>query len=198
MKGMTFVRLAALSAVVFAGAGIAEAEDISGTIDVTKTIVEDSQLVGDVTCTMKDSPCIAFGASDITQWLNGFTITGPGQPDNPPNPADPTEFCNPTSGPPVADGIAIVNQTEARILGPGTVQKFRRHGIFIVGTIGVSTEARVKDITSHHCFSGILTAAMSDSVIEGLVSVRNANNSGGEPPAAATAWSTAITTGQQP
>ena len=36
--------------------GKAQAEDISGTITVTKTIFEDSRLVGDVTCTMTDSP----------------------------------------------------------------------------------------------------------------------------------------------
>lgn len=161
------------------GAGIAEADDLSGTISVTKTIFEDSQLVGDVTCTMTDSPCIDFGASHIKLWLNGFTITGPASPDTTPDPANPAAFCNANSGPPTADGIRIQNQTHARILGPGMVQKFRRHGIFIVGTIGVRTRAVVKDIVSHHnCFSGILTSAMSDSVIEGIVSVRNANNSG--------------------
>jgi parallel beta-helix repeat protein len=62
------------------------------------------------------------------------------------------------------------------------VQRFRRHGILIVGTIGISTNATVRHVTSHHnCFSGILTSGMSDSVIEDNVSVRNAANSGTAP-----------------
>lgn len=159
--------------------GTARAEDISGTIVVTKVIFEDSQLVGDVTCTITDSPCIDLGASNIKLRLNGFTMTGPASPDSPPNAA---EFCNTTSGAPGADGIRILNQINAEILGPGIVQKFRRHGILIVGTIGVSTRAKVKQITSdHNCFSGLLTNGMSESVIEEVVSVRNANNSGAAP-----------------
>jgi parallel beta-helix repeat protein len=176
MRSVRFTWLAIL--VLFAGAGIARAEDIHGTISFTKTIFEDSQLIGDVTCTMTDGPCIGFGAPDIKLRLNGFTITGPASPDTPPDPANPAAFCNATNGAPGADGIHIVNQTNAQILGPGMVQKFRRHGILIVGTIGISTKARVKHVTSHHnCFSGLLTNGMSDSVIEGIVSVSNANNS---------------------
>jgi parallel beta-helix repeat protein len=62
------------------------------------------------------------------------------------------------------------------------VQKFKRHGILILGAPGVSTNVTVKHITSHHnCFSGLLTNGMTDSVIDGIVSVRNAANSGGAP-----------------
>ena len=62
------------------------------------------------------------------------------------------------------------------------VQKFRRHGILIFGAAGVSTSVTIKHITSHHnCFSGLLTNGMTDSVIEGIVSVRNAANSGAPP-----------------
>jgi len=179
MRRVISTWLAVSSLVLFAGAGIAEAEDISGTITFTKTIYEDSRLVGDVTCTMTDGPCIDFGAPHITLRLNGFTITGPGQPDDLPDPADPSAVCNASSASPPADGIRIMNQIDARILGPGMVQKFRRHGILIVGTVGVSTEAKVKLVTSHHnCFSGLFANGMSDSVIEHIVSVRNANNSG--------------------
>jgi hypothetical protein len=197
MKNLrTYLRLAVL-ACGFHGAD-ASAEDISGTITFTKTIFEDSQLVGDVTCTMTDSPCIDFGASHIKLWLNGFTITGPRSPDTPPDPTNPALSCNATSGSPVADGIRIMNQTDAHILGPGMVQRFRRHGILIVGTIGVPTKATVKHIVSHHnCFSGLVTNGMSDSDIEEVVSVRNANNSGAaraRPPVAAIASSTATTT----
>jgi len=54
--------------------------------------------------------------------------------------------------------------------------------MFIVGAAGVSTHATVKDVTSHHnCYSGVLTNGMTDSVIEGIVSVRNAANSGMPP-----------------
>jgi Right handed beta helix region len=178
MRSVTFTWLAVFhSLVLFAGAGIADAEDISGAITFTKVIFEDSRLVGDVTCTMTDSPCIDFGAPHIKLRLNGFTMTGPADPDNP-SPG----FCNATSGNPPADGIRILNQTHAQVLGPGMVQKFRRHGILIVGTIGVSTKAKIRYIISHHnCFSGILANAMSDSRLEENVSVRNAVNSGAIP-----------------
>jgi hypothetical protein len=54
----------------------AGAENISGTITTTKFLTEDSQLVGNVTCTMTTEPCIDLAASNITLRLNGFTITG--------------------------------------------------------------------------------------------------------------------------
>jgi len=158
----------------------ARGEDISGTIAVTKVLVEDSQLVGNVTCTMTTAPCIQFGAPNITLRLRGFTLTGPANPDD-------TTTCQPNSGPPVADGISngtspANSQPGVRIIGPGMVQKFRRHGILILGAAGVATNVTVKDITSHHnCFSGLLTNGMTNSVIEGIVSVRNAANSGGAP-----------------
>jgi hypothetical protein len=156
---MTLAWLTATSVIFFGGAGTAKAEDISGTITSTKTIFEDSQLVGDVICTMTDSPCIDFGASHIRLSMNGFTMTGPADPDNPA-----AGFCNATSGNPQADGIRISDVaqghalTHAQVLGPGMVRKFRRHGLLIVGTIGVSTNAKVKYVTSsHNCFSGLLT-----------------------------------------
>jgi len=160
---------------LFVPADLLHAEDISGPIIVTKTIFENSQLVGDVTCAVTATPCIEFGASDITLRLNGFTMTGPAEPDNPAN------SC-PTAQPPNADGIRIMNQTHARILGPGMVERFRRHGILIVGPTGVSTNATVRYVTSHqNCFSGLLINGVSDSVIEDNVSIRNASNSAGSP-----------------
>ncbi len=153
------------------------AEDISGVISVTKVIVEDSRLVGDVTCTMTTTPCIQLAAPNIALRLNGFTITGPANPDD-------TTTCNPISSGPASDGIsngtsAANSQPGVSIIGPGIVQKFRRHGILIVGAPGVSTNVTVKHVTSHHnCFSGLLTNGMTDSVMDGIVSVRNAANSG--------------------
>lgn len=175
MRRFALVWLAVFSLSLFVGSGTAEAtENISGTITTTKVITQNTRLVGDVTCTMTDGPCIDFGASGIKLRLNGFTMTGPATPD--------ALVCNATSALPGADGIRIQNQTRDQILGPGMVQKFRRHGVFIVDTTGVATRARVSGITSHHnCFSGILVVGISDSVIEGNVSVRNSINSGPSP-----------------
>src|SRR5215510_8962524 len=86
--------------IVFAGAG--HAEDISGTIATTRTILNDSQLIGNVACTMTDGPCILFGAPGIKLSLNGFTITGPANPDD-------SNTCQATSGNPPADGISNAN-----------------------------------------------------------------------------------------
>jgi parallel beta-helix repeat protein len=172
--------LAFLPLVFPAYAAPAAAESISGTLAATKVIVEDSQLVGDVTCTMTTTPCIQFGAPEITLRLNGFRITGPANPDD-------TTTCNPTSGLPTSDGVSngtspANSQPGAQIIGPGMVQKFKRHGILIVGAAGVSTHVTVKNVTSHHnCYSGVLTNLMTDSTIEGNVSVRNAANSGPAP-----------------
>jgi parallel beta-helix repeat protein len=177
------VVVAVLVLSVFVSGSIADAdvEDVSGTLASTRTISGNARLVGDVTCTMTDSPCIDFGASHIKLRLNGFTITGPAAPDST-DPANPAAFCNANPGSPAADGIRIGNQTHTQILGPGVVQKFRRHGVFVVGTIGVSTKVRIARITSHHnCFSGILMSGVSDSLIEGNASVRNGINSGPAP-----------------
>lgn len=51
-----------------------------------KTILEDGKLVGDVTCAVTATPCIAFGAPELTLRLHGFNITGPGEPDDPASP----------------------------------------------------------------------------------------------------------------
>ena len=178
MTCVRFARLAFVAMLLGTYAAPAAAEDLGGIIAVTKIIVEDSRLVGDVTCNMTTTPCIQFGAPNIALRLNGFTITGPANPDD-------TTTCNPTSGAPTSDGIsngtsAANSQPGVQIIGPGMVQKFRRHGILIVGAAGVSTNVTVKHVTSHHnCFSGLLTNGMTDSVMEGIVSVRNAVNSGG-------------------
>jgi parallel beta-helix repeat protein len=184
MRRMSLTWLAVLGLSISIGSGQAEAdiEDLSGTITTTRVITETTRLSGDVTCAVIAGPCIDFGASNIKLWLNGFTITGPGSPDTTPDPGNPAAYCNATSGLPAADGIRISNQTHDQVLGPGMVQEFRRHGILIVGTPGIPTKATVKGVTSHHnCFSGLLVNMMSESDIEGIVSVRNANNSTAAP-----------------
>ena len=180
MRSVRFSRLAFVVLFLAGSATVAAAEDISGTINVTRIILEDSRLVGNVTCTMTTTPCIQFGAPNIALRLNGFTMTGPANPDD-------STTCQATSGPPISDGIAngtsaATSQAGVQIIGPGMVQKFRRHGILIFGAAGISTNVRIKHVTSHHnCFSGLLTNGMTDSVIEEIVSVSNAANSGGAP-----------------
>jgi parallel beta-helix repeat protein len=174
------LRIAFVPLLLAAYAAPSVAEDLSGTISTTKILIEDSRLVGDVTCTTTTTPCIQFGAPNITLRLNGFTITGPANPDD-------TTTCQANSGPPASDGIATgtsaaTGQTGVRIIGPGMVQRFRRHGILIFGAAGAGTGVTVKHVTSHHnCFSGLLTNGMSESTIDGIVSIRNAANSGGAP-----------------
>src|SRR5262245_38404168 len=96
----------------------ARANDISGTIASTLTIFEDSQLVGDVACTVTGAPCIAFGASGLTLKLNGFTMTGLANLQTPCATNGPGEI-----------GIDINTLNDETILGPGVVQGFRQHGI---------------------------------------------------------------------
>lgn len=147
----------------------AQATDISGTISTTLTIFEDSELVGDVTCTVADAPCIAFGAPGIKLRLNGFTITGRAEPPN---------GCTPTAKFPSEDGIDVVGQHDVAVLGPGLVQKFASVGIFL----GRATKVKVGGITaSDNCFSGILLIGTTDSDIEKNISVRNSIGSQGLP-----------------
>ncbi len=171
MKGETamkslkaYTRLAMLVCGLLLSAADASAVDISGTISSTLTISENSQLVGNVTCTVVGAPCISFGANDIELRLNGFTMTGP---------ADPPTNCVSTTNFLPADGISILGRSNAKVLGTGLVQKFQRHGIFVATG---STKVTVEHVTSHHnCFSGIqLTGGASDNDIKENVSVRNA------------------------
>lgn len=144
---------------LFVCAGNARATDISGTIDTTLTIFEDSQLVGDVTCTVTGGPCIAFGAPDITLRLKGFTMTGLANPQTPCDSSGPGEI-----------GIDVNNQQHEVIRGPGLVQQFRNLGIRLLQSTGVV----VKNVTlSSNCFSGIIVTAGSDNDLEANVSVRN-------------------------
>lgn len=118
----------------------AQATEIGGTITTTLTIDEDSELVDNVTCSVAPgTPCIKIVGSHITLKLNGFTITGL---------ANPPDGCTKTFAP--DDGIAVTGQQHVAILGPGLVQKFGRHGIFV----GNSMKIKVKGVTaSDNCFS---------------------------------------------
>lgn len=157
-------RLSVVSGVMAAfimSAAVARAEDISGTILRTLLLSEDTRLVGDVTCNVTAGPCIAFGAPGIALFLNGFSITGPG---------DPATGCGGTS---VATetGISTNGQRNIEVRGPGVVQRFRGDGILFIA----SNKGRVERVTTTtNCMSGIRVNPTSSEIrAEGNISVRN-------------------------
>ena len=151
-------------------ADVARAEDINGTIVRTLVLSENTRLVGDVTCNVTAGPCIAFGAPNIVLFLNGFSITGPG---------DPATGCGGTSVG-TETGISTNGQRNIEIRGPGVVQRFRGDGILFVA----SNRGRVERVTTTtNCMSGIRVNPTSSEIrAEGNISVRNGhatNNCGG-------------------
>ena len=160
-----------LAVLTFSGvlscAELTTATEISGTISTTLTIMDDSELVGDVTCMVASGPCITFGASGIMLRLNGFAIT---------DGANTSINC--ASSKFSEDGIQVSGQHDVAILGPGLVQKFAGLGISLLG----STKVKVESVTaSDNCFSGIFLFGTTDSDIERNVSVRNSIGSQGNP-----------------
>jgi hypothetical protein len=152
--------------------GSHEPDEIHGVIAATLVITEDSELTGDVTCLTTTTPCISFGRPGIELDLNGFIMTGPGNEPIGTN-------CNADFAP--GDGIQSTFD-RVKIEGPGVVQRFRRHGIALVGTgdgaTGTATDpvehAVVEDVTSHqNCFSGIWLVFVNKTRVEGVVSARN-------------------------
>jgi len=140
--------------------GSARAMDISGTVSSTVTITDNSRLVGDVTCTVTGAPCIAFGASGLTLDLNGFSLTGLG---------DPATGCVGT-GTPGEFGIDVNAFNNVIIRGSGLVRQFRNDGI----RLNNSTGATVSGVTmSTNCLSGIILIGGSGHLLENNVSVRN-------------------------
>ncbi|HUQ93898.1 MAG TPA: right-handed parallel beta-helix repeat-containing protein [Bryobacteraceae bacterium] len=139
-----------------------QAIEISGVITSTLNVAEDSWLTGDVACRVQGGPCLRVTASNITLWLNGFTMTGL---------ADPPAGCLPKIGNIIDHGISITGQRRVEVFGPGLIQKFPGWGIELRGT----TRSTVRDVTvSGCCASGIqLIAAANDNVVEGVVSERN-------------------------
>jgi parallel beta-helix repeat protein len=155
-----------LAMILVLAASTAFATDIQGTISSTLTITENSQLVGNVTCTVTGAACIAFGAPGIALKLNGFALTGQ---------ADPMTGC---AGAAVAGehGILINGVRGAVIQGPGIVQRFRAQGIIITGA---SSRVLVSQVTAAtNCNAGIIvTGASTDNDIEGNTAVSNGNSS---------------------
>jgi hypothetical protein len=154
--------LAGILMIASLGVGVAHAEDISGNITATKMIFEDSQLTGDVTCTVTGAPCIQFAADDIALKLNRFSMTGL---------ADATTGCGGTA---VTNesGIDTNGRHSVEVEGPGLIRQFRFSGIHLVGSI----KAKVKRVTvSTNCFAGMSLFGSSDNDIEENVMVQNGN-----------------------
>ena len=151
--------------------------EVCGLIPATLVITENTRLACDVQCVNTTGPCIQFGNDNITLWLNGFTMSGPASP--PAGCATSPAFGPPPSpGPFPFDGISTAGFDHVRIRGPGMVQTFRRHGIFVFDT----EDAIVENVTSHYnCFSGIFLGLADDNYISENVSVRNGSASAAAP-----------------
>ena len=144
-------------------------DTVSGTITRTYTIVADTELTGDVSCDVaQGTPCFSFSVPGVELRLNGFAITGR---------ADATTACGgtPTTG---EVGVTTNGQSRVVVRGPGLVQRFRNHGVQVVG----STEARIEGLTvSTNCGSGIFVLASSfNALIEGNTTVRNGSTLAGQ------------------
>ena len=72
-----------------------------------------------MTCTVTNAPCLDFTSSNVTLELNGFSLTGRG---------DPQTGC---SGASTAGEIGILANglKDVIIRGPGRVEQFRNFGI---------------------------------------------------------------------
>ena len=151
-----------LSATLGVGSAPSAADSVSGLITRTYVIVENTDLTGDVTCDVTGAACFSFGAPDVELRLNGFSITGK---------ADPTTACAGAALTANEGGILTNNQPRVTVRGPGLVQRFRQHGVWVAG----SQDARVESITaSTNCGSGVFIAANSfGTLVEGITSVRN-------------------------
>jgi hypothetical protein len=165
MRNVRILVVAVCGAAVLLVASTASATDIRGTISSTVVITEDSQLVGNVTCTMTGTPCISFGASGIALKLNGFSITGL---------ADPVTGCG---GGQVAgeSGVNIAGLRGAIVQGPGIIQRFRAHGIIVTGA---SSRVLVTQVTmTTNCMAGIIvTGASTDNEVVANIGLNNGSS----------------------
>lgn len=144
------------------------ADSVSGVLTRTFTIVEDTDLTGDVVCDVgAGASCFAFGAAGVQLRLNGFTITGK---------ADPGTACAGTliGG---EHGISTAGLHGVSVHGPGLVQRFRTHGVAVLA----SRDVRIDGITaSTNCGAGVfVNAASFGTLVEAVTSVRNGSTSAG-------------------
>lgn len=168
MKRLSWkMAVATLMAIAFFESTAWAADRVSGLITQTYVMVQDTDLVGDVTCDVENNPCFSFGAPDIVLKLNGFTVTGK---------ADPVTGCRGATFP-REFGITTNGHSNVEIRGPGLVQQFRNFGVFVTG----STNARVLSLTaSTNCASGIFVPATSfGTLVHGNIAVRNGSSAPG-------------------
>jgi hypothetical protein len=151
-----------LALVAFLGTTPWAAHQVSGTLTRTYVIVQDTDLVGDVTCDVGSNPCFSFGASGVELRLHGFTISGT---------ADPVSACGGANFP-NEFGITTNGQHSVSVRGPGVVQRFRNHGVLVIGG---SRNARIEGLTaSTNCTAGIRVMNTAfDTIVEGNTVVRN-------------------------
>ena len=118
-------------------------------ITTTHTLTQDTDLVGDVTCTVSGNPCLAFGAPGIQLRLHGHTITGQGSPDRCPSGVFFGEV-----------GIHTKKQAGVSIVGPGLVRRFREHGIMVN-----SDHSAVRQVVvASSCLTGIVVFGRENRV----------------------------------
>lgn len=168
MKQWTWkVAIATLTAIAFFESTAWAADRVSGLLTRTYVIVEDTDLVGDVTCDVGSSACFSFGSPDVELRLNGFTITGK---------ADAVTACG---GATFAGevGITTNSRSNVSVRGPGMLQRFRNHGVVVRN----STNARVEGLTvSTNCGGGIVVFGDSfGTLVEGNIAVRNGSTAPG-------------------
>lgn len=145
------------------------ADEVSGRITRTYMIVEDTDLVGDVTCEVDNAPCFSFAASGIELRLNGFTITGR---------ADAITGCNGASFP-NETGVFTNRQRNVTVRGPGLIQRTRGRGVHVIGSTGARVEGFAISTT---CSSGVFVAADSFSTaVEEVIAIRNGASAPGNP-----------------
>ena len=141
---------------------------VSGTLTRTFSIVTSTELTGDITCAVADgTACFSFAAPGIELRLNGFTITGKG---------DPVTGCGGAVTPGEV-GITTNGQRTVTVRGPGLVQRFRSHGVQVAASDG----ARIEGITvSTNCGAGIFVPATSfNTLVQENTAVRNGSSNPG-------------------
>jgi hypothetical protein len=159
---MSAAALGVLAAVCLASPAFA-ADRVSGVLTSTFVIVDNTDLIGDVRCDVaNNTPCFSFGVPGVELRLNGFTITGKG---------DPVTGCGGPSTTGAESGVSTNGMSRVGVRGPGLVQRFRGDGV----TVGGSTDARVEDLTiSTNCFSGIRVLGTSfGTLVQNITAVRN-------------------------
>jgi hypothetical protein len=182
LLALAVVLLAVAPALLIGGAtpasgGIPTQGPICGVVATTLTLTHDAWLACDVQCLQSDHrACIEFGRPNIKLSLNGFKMTGPANVPSRNSCSAAGEFGN------EADGIHS-KFDEVQIVGPGVVQRMKRHGIGLVGTpADPVSKAQVKKVTSHlNCFSGVFLFWTTETLIDEVVSVKNSANGQARP-----------------